>query len=316
MFVTNFTTSVNRACIMGIIGITANLFYRKNDSITSISLSLLIALIINPFVITDIGLKLSYLGTLGILLFNEKIENNLNKILPKEISKILSVTFSAQIAIIPIMAYEFNSFSTSFFISNFFASPILGIIIILGFLTMSISFISYKLAKILAIILNLFIKLLNIIAKLVSRIPFSNLTIATPYLIYIILTYILILIIYYIYNIYNSKKDLRSFENKIIKTLSKKKIFKLILVLVTFCILLESFLFVYTSIEEKLKIYFVDVGQGDCTFIQTPSNKKILIDGGEGDDDSLVSYLLDRRVRKIDYVIVSHFDSDHVRTVY
>lgn len=35
-------------------------------------------------------------------------------------------------------------------------------------------------------------------------------------------------------------------------------------------------------INPTLKIYFIDVGQGDSTLIVTPKNKKILIDGGEG----------------------------------
>lgn len=55
----------------------------------------------------------------------------------------------------------------------------------------------------------------------------------------------------------------------------------------------------------------MDVGQGDSTLIVTPKNKKILIDGGEGKNNILLPYLLDRRINKIDYVMISHFDSDH-----
>ena len=58
-----------------------------------------------------------------------------------------------------------------------------------------------------------------------------------------------------------------------------------------------------------MNIHFVDVGQGDCTFIETPQGKTILIDGGE---NSILSYILDRGYTKIDYIIISHFDSDHV----
>lgn len=65
-------------------------------------------------------------------------------------------------------------------------------------------------------------------------------------------------------------------------------------------------------------MYFVDVGQGDCTLIKLNSNKTILIDGGEGMSNKsdkgekvLYPYLLDRGIKKLDYVIFSHFDSDH-----
>jgi len=44
--------------------------------------------------------------------------------------------------------------------------------------------------------------------------------------------------------------------------------------------------------------------------ITTKMGKRILIDGGE-DNNILLPYLLDRNVKKIDYVIISHFDSDH-----
>ena len=72
-----------------------------------------------------------------------------------------------------------------------------------------------------------------------------------------------------------------------------------------------------------MKIHFVDVGQGDCTFILTPKNKSILVDGGgslseENDvgEKILVPYLLDRGYTSIDYLVVSHADQDHIRTDY
>lgn len=52
-------------------------------------------------------------------------------------------------------------------------------------------------------------------------------------------------------------------------------------------------------------------GNGDSTLAVTPEGKKILIDGGEPEQNILVPYLLARKIRTIDYIIVSHFDSDH-----
>jgi len=49
---------------------------------------------------------------------------------------------------------------------------------------------------------------------------------------------------------------------------------------------------------------------GDSTLIQTPSRKNILIDTGE-EENTIVEYLLDRKIKKIDYLMISHFDSDH-----
>ena len=71
-------------------------------------------------------------------------------------------------------------------------------------------------------------------------------------------------------------------------------------------------------IHKDLRIHFVDVGQGDCTFIETSKNRTILIDGGgnitsqfDVGKKTLLPYILDRGYKKIDYMIISHFDQDH-----
>ena len=66
-----------------------------------------------------------------------------------------------------------------------------------------------------------------------------------------------------------------------------------------------------------LDIRCVDVGQGDCIFIETNDRKKILIDGGGSETydvgkNILLPYLLDRRVMCIDTIISSHADADHL----
>lgn len=302
LFITNFTASVTRACLMAGLAIGAKLLYRKSDTITNIALSLLIILIVNPFSILEIGLQLSFLGTLGIVLFSKNIDKILSKLkINKKIIQLLAVTFSAQIFIMPIMAYRFNTISLTFFISNLLAGPILGIVIILGFVTIFSSIISFKLAKLLAIILNIFLELLTLIAKFVSKIPISSITIKTPYLASIVLIYILILISNYFFSIYNLKN--RLYKNQI------KKLIELIAIILVLVIPISSI--INTFAPKYTKIYFIDVGQGDSCLIITPNNKKILVDGGEGKTDILLAYLLDRRIKTIDYIIISHFDSDH-----
>lgn len=72
-----------------------------------------------------------------------------------------------------------------------------------------------------------------------------------------------------------------------------------------------------------LEITAVNVGQGDCYFIRTPSGLQLLIDGG-GDspywqqrgrnvgEQRLVPYLRHRNVKRLDYVILSHPHEDHL----
>lgn len=81
---------------------------------------------------------------------------------------------------------------------------------------------------------------------------------------------------------------------------------------------------VIKKLPGNLTISFIDVGQGDCTLITTPNHKNILIDGGGSNDlekydvgkQVLLPYLLNHGIKQIDIMIISHFDSDHVRTDY
>ncbi len=130
MFITRFSPSVVRASIMSILMIFAKIIHRKSDTLNSIALSLLIILIFNPFAIKDVGLELSYLGTLGIVLLNTPISKFLSKYINEKLAKILSITISAQIMVLPITALYFNIIYTNFIISNITAVPLAGIIIL------------------------------------------------------------------------------------------------------------------------------------------------------------------------------------------
>lgn len=310
IIITGATYSVIRACIMAIIVIGAKLCYRKENFVTSICTSLLIILIQNPFAINDIGLKLSFMGTIGIIIFNKNITNLFIKLKIKEkIAKILSITFSAQLMIIPITILNFNTISLTFFISNLLASPLLGIIIILGFISIFISFILEPISKILFLVLNIFLELLILISRLTGKIPGSSILVKTPNIIFAIIYYILILFSNYFFLI--KKNPTRRFHKKLIKIITIKNIEKVVKTIVMVLLIILLFTSLIRIINPKLKIYFMDVGQGDSTLIVTPKNKKILIDGGEGKNNILLPYLLDRRINKIDYVMISHFDSDH-----
>ncbi len=310
IIITGASYSVIRACIMSIITISAKLFYKKENFFISICVSLFIILIQNPFAINDIGLKLSFLGTIGIIVFNKNITEFFIRIKIKEnIAKVLSLTFSAQLMIMPITILNFNTFSLTFFISNILASPLLGIIIILGFIAIFVSFVLNPISKILFFVLNLFLELLIFISEIVTKIPGSSILVKTPNLVSVITYYILILFINYFFII--KKNPIRRFQKKIIKICTIKNIKRIIKIIARIFLIISFLTMLVRVINPTLKIYFIDVGQGDCTLIITPKGKKILIDGGEGKNEILLPYLLDRGINKIDYIIISHFDSDH-----
>ncbi|MBN1396788.1 MAG: MBL fold metallo-hydrolase [Bacteroidetes bacterium] len=72
------------------------------------------------------------------------------------------------------------------------------------------------------------------------------------------------------------------------------------------------------SRDRQLEIFFIDVSQGDSILIQTPNDRRILIDGGETEDahDFIRNkYHLDKSENYIDFdaVVATHSDADHTK---
>lgn len=306
MLLTGCTSSVNRTCIMAILMLIAELLYRKSDVYNNLAISALILLIINPYSLLDIGFQLSYMGTIGIVFLHDKIGNfiKINNKIVKYFFEMIAVTTCANLAIIPIMMFHFNTISLTFYFSNIIVGPILGIVVIIGFIMFFISLIFTPISSLIAIVLNLMLKFIIKIAEITANMPFSKITIITPSFFFIIVWYLIIISISY-------KQKVKIFYHKNNKLI--KKIVSCILIIVLIVNLI-------IKVDKKLEIHFVDVGQGDACLIITPLNKKILIDGGGSEfgsfnvgEKTLLPYLLDRRINKLDYIIISHFDSDHVR---
>ena len=87
-------------------------------------------------------------------------------------------------------------------------------------------------------------------------------------------------------------------------------------------LLLSSFFYTFFSYIQKnffqvsnhnLRFHFIDVGQGDSSLIITPKAKTILIDAGdEAHAKKVVSYIREQGIEKLDLVIATHPDADHI----
>lgn len=234
MFITGFTASVVRAALMGIIMIFAKVIYRKPDTINSIAVSLIIILIFNPFTINDVGLQLSYLGTLGIVFLNLPISKLLSKFIKPKFAKILSITISAQIMVLPVTILNFNTISASFIIANITAVPLAGLIILVGYVSIGTAIIYMPFGKIIGKLLEIIIKALILIAKYSAKLPLSSITVITPSIIFIIEYYVLIY------------------------SILKKRYVKLITVIIILTIVTSI---IINIMPKPLTIHLIDVGQ-------------------------------------------------------
>ncbi|MDQ7772475.1 MAG: MBL fold metallo-hydrolase [Elusimicrobiales bacterium] len=76
--------------------------------------------------------------------------------------------------------------------------------------------------------------------------------------------------------------------------------------------ILLSLLLLPLSGWTQLNVYFLNVGQGDATYIELPNGSNVLIDGGPS-SLPVREFLMAKGVRKIDHVVLTHPHSDHYR---
>ncbi|MBQ8131235.1 MAG: MBL fold metallo-hydrolase [Bacilli bacterium] len=66
------------------------------------------------------------------------------------------------------------------------------------------------------------------------------------------------------------------------------------------------------KVDGNLKVYFVDVGQGDCILIQNKTHNMVIDAGNNEDGAKLVTYFKSLGVQKIDYLVGTHAHEDHI----
>lgn len=91
---------------------------------------------------------------------------------------------------------------------------------------------------------------------------------------------------------------------------------KLLILIIVIVILLVGF-YIIKNINNKsdntnFKIYFFNAGKADCILISN-NDKYIMIDTGEESlGNEILKYLKNNNIAKLDYLIITHFDKDHV----
>lgn len=332
------TASVNRACIVVILNLFASVIYRKSDQVTNLAISAGIILLINPYSIMDLSFIYSYIGTIGIIIMypilkskteifiikcvkinNNYLQENYGLIkknfmkFTKYIIEMLLISISVNTILMPIIIYNNNNIPLVFIFSNLIISPILILCIIFSMIIVIIYVVPLNIYCIINKFYSFLVNIIIIVTKYFSNLSVLDVIVVTPSIFSVLLAYFFITLFIYLEKNEQVKKQIFYY---IKKYFSLKKVF----VLISCVIILFSFL---KFRQRELKVYFVDVGQGDCTLIVTPNNKKILIDGGGSLSEEydigksiLQPYLLDRKIKTIDFLIISHFDFDHVRSVY
>ena len=308
---TGCTPSIVRAAIMIILLQAAPLVRRERDSATALGTALLLLLLWNPFSITHAGLQLSFAAVAGILLCSDRIQNALAAKLPfadaargsapwclrgalRFLVSTLAATVGASVLTTPLSALYFNSVPLISLLSNLLTlwavSALFGAGLVLGMAGTAV----FPLAALLARPVSLLGEYLVGSIRLLSRAPFSAITLDTPYFrLWFLFLYLLIL-----WTALSRGK--------------KRWITPACAAVGTLCLAM-----VCNSLsfwQGAGGVTALDVGQGQSVLLRSGRFLALVDCGGDGPDnagDTAADYLGDRGIRRLDLLALTHFHSDH-----
>lgn len=297
VFLVGAQPSVLRAAVMAgavLIGISLG---RKTSPLNALGLSVIILLVADPWLAVDYGFALSVAATVGLLILTEPISVKLQKRLPKGIALALAVAISAQIYCLPILLQLQPGLATYSLPANVLAAPLVAPITILGIVACMLAWIFPWLAGGLTYLASIPAWLITQIVQFFANSNNATLGWPTGFAGAVIATCVILASTLWL------KSEPSSLRNLGLATL----------VIISAASLGSIAVNLVRSSQWPISDWSItscDVGQGDATVIRS-RGRYALIDVGR--DDRKVDECLQRLgVSKIDLLVLTHFDLDHI----
>jgi len=285
MFLTNFSMSVVRASLFAILLFVNKIFYFyiKPENILLLTLSIII--FFNPLNLYDVGLLYSFFISLSLIIMSSYINKSSSYFM-----KLLKVSILSFVVSLPITISNFYQINFLSIIFNLFFVPYVS------FIVLPLVLISY-IFPFFDGLLYLFVLIMENISLFLTRIDIFKVILCKPN-VSINMLYIMSIILF-----------LRGLY------LNKRRYFILLII-----IFLINYIGIF-NINDKL--VFIDVGQGDSTLLTVNDTINLIDTGGvvmQSDSKCMSSivknktipYLKSLGIRKIDNLILTHGDYDHI----
>lgn len=308
MVLTGSTASVVRASLMAIVVLLARLFQQRTNVYNSLGASAVLLLAYDPLQMFDAGFQLSYSAVFSMAYFYPKLAA-LIKSIPESLEeikaidyvlKLFAVSLSAQIGTIPFTAYFFGRVSIISLLANLVVVPLVEIIVTIGFVAVLARVFSLWISICFSEVNHLLTWFTLKFVLLANAVPHA--TISTP-------TFGIKETFFYSVSIaalFNFTK------RKVLKGVLAVGLGGIDLVLVL------SILSSHGAQLKKMRVEFIDVGQGDAALIELPSGQHVVVDAGpktfayDAGEKVVAPFLRRRGIESIDVLIVSHPHSDHL----
>ncbi|MHB1128130.1 MAG: ComEC/Rec2 family competence protein, partial [Bacillota bacterium] len=301
-----FPSSVVRAMVMAIMVLGARLVMREPDFYTGLAAAALVILLWNPLQLNDPGFQLSFMATWG-LVYLEPIIAGWLSFLPGW-RRVLVAPITAQLGVLPLTALYFNTISLLAIPANILVVGLAGVITVLGLVMFVLALTFAPVGEMIALAVGGLVFMMEKMLNMIGQIPWSAFTVSSPAW-FTIGTYYLVMIAFREYWLHRAQPRWAVAINR-----WRKEV-----VLGLLAVVLLMFMLSGSGNSDRLQVVFLDVGEGDAIFIQTPGNYTALVDGGgkagAGGDQGgrvILPYLHRMGIRKLDLVASSHPDSDHL----
>ena len=307
MLLVGCTPSVVRACVMTLFMLAAPLLGREGDPPTSLSAALALILLQNPFAAASISLQLSFGAMAGIAF----VRPNLSRLLLKrgkrhgKISRFLAghlaASLGATVFTAPLCAYYFNSFCLIAPLSNILCLWAASYIFMVGLVSVGVGFFCLPLGMLIGLVPKALVGYLLEMADALAAVPYHALYFSNPYLQYwLIFAYFLIAVC------------LLTRDGGRRKYLTATGALGLSL---AYTVWLGSAGYSYGTMQARV----LDVGQGACLMLSSGGDFA-LVDCGSSNSwysagDIAADALLSAGCGKLDYLILTHYDADHISGV-
>ncbi|MDD4495853.1 MAG: DNA internalization-related competence protein ComEC/Rec2 [Eubacteriales bacterium] len=295
VLITGFEASVMRAALMAVIILLGGIIKRETDIITSIAAAALLLVLHNPFTLLDVGFQLSFTATLSLVLFSQQILSVLKtlKVFGK-LNELIAATLAAQLGVIPISIYHFNSFSAISLLSNIIVVPLTGLVTVLGMCIAVIGQFLMPLASLISYFNCTLLSFILYVTDLSAKMPFSSTHMRTPSAFMIFLWYFMLFVLC---------SELQPMRKAFVFSAS---------------LILAVAVYALTPLP-GLEIIHFDVEFGDSALITTGDGQAILIDAGgsslsgssEG-EKVIIPYLRHKGIGRLDLIIATHAHNDHI----
>ena len=192
MLLTGLSPSVARACVMQLFLLSAPLFRRGSDPLTSLAAALTVILLVNPYAVGSVSLQLSFAATLGMVLLSGRLYKSFtgwyrgrNRAVRAALSFLaanLAATLGALVFTAPLTAYYFNLLSLVAPLAGLLAVPAAGYAFMSAFVSALLGLVWTPLGHLAGYVPLLLVKYILWVAHLLLAVPYHAVYFTNVYL--------------------------------------------------------------------------------------------------------------------------------------